>query len=155
MRGDGHGVILYLDLACPHCGAVWAGARDLGLRLCVRHFPLASQRPRSPALHAATEAAALQGGEEAFWGMWDSLLRDQSRQDDPHLWERARELGLDLQGFQADRRSEGVLERVQGDFRAAIRAGVAGAPAAFSWAGEPIAAGEGGLVDALAAFAAA
>ena len=60
VRGDGPEAIVYLDLACPQCAAAWARIRELPLRLCVRHFPLASKRPRSPALHAAAEAAAAQ-----------------------------------------------------------------------------------------------
>lgn len=137
VRGAGPEAVLYLDLACPGCAQVWAAVRELPLRLCVRHFPLASKRPRAPALHAATEAAAAQGGEEAFWKLWDSLLTDQSHHDDPHLWERAERAGLDLARFDADRRSAAVAERVQADFRGGIRAGVAGTPAGFA-AGRPL-----------------
>lgn len=125
-------MVLYLDLACPHCAAVWLAARELPLRLCVRHFPIASKRPRSPALHAASEAAAVQGGEDAFWEIWDSLYADRGRVDDPHLWARAERLGLDLERFEADRRSEAVAERVRADFRSGIRAGVTGTPSAFA-----------------------
>jgi protein-disulfide isomerase len=97
----------------------------------VRHFPLASKRPRSPALHAAAEAAAL-AGEDAFWSLWDSILADRGRVDDPHLWDRARSAGLDVERFDRDRRSETVAERVQRDFRSGIRAGVTGTPSAFA-----------------------
>ena len=55
--------------------------------------------------------------------MHDSLLADQGHLDDPHLWERAERLGLDLDRFEADRRSEAVAERVERDFRSGIRAG--------------------------------
>jgi protein-disulfide isomerase len=128
VRGDGPEVILYLDLACPHCAATWAGIRELPLRLVVRHFPVASKHPRAPALHAAAEAAGLQG---RFWEMCDSLLTDRAHQDDPHLWERARRFELDLERFERDRRSEAVVERVRRDFKQGIRAGVASTPAAF------------------------
>lgn len=134
VRGGGSGapeVVLYLDLACPGCAAAWQRIAVLGLLLCVRHFPIAAKRPRSPALHAATEAAAAGGGEEPFWLFWDSLYADRGRTDDPHLWERAERLGLDLARFDRDRRSERVAERIQRDFRAGIRAGVTGTPAAF------------------------
>ena len=80
---------------------------------------------------AAASAAAAQGGEDAFWALWDSLLTDQSHHDDPHLWERAQQAGLDLARFDADRRSRAVAERVQVDFRAGIRAGVSGTPYGF------------------------
>jgi protein-disulfide isomerase len=128
VRGDGPEVILYLDLACPHCAATWAGIGELPLRLVVRHFPVASKHPRAPALHAAAEAAGLQG---RFWEMCDSLRIDRAHQDDPHLWERARRFELDLERFERDRRSEAVVERVRRDFKQGIRAGVASTPAAF------------------------
>jgi protein-disulfide isomerase len=138
VRGQGREVIAYLDLACPHCAATWARMRELPLRLVFRHFPVASKHPRAPTLHAAVEAATIQGGEAAFWALVDSIYRDQGRLDDPHLWERARSLGLDLARFEADRRARAVEDRVRADFDGGIRAGVAGTPAAFS-GGRPVA----------------
>jgi protein-disulfide isomerase len=129
VRGEGPEAILYVDLACPRCAAEWALVRDLPLRLVLRHFPVASKHPRAPALHAAAEAAGLQG---RFAEMWDSLLGDQAHADDPHVWERVRDLGLDLERFEADRRSPAVEERIRRDFQGGIRAGVAGTPSAFA-----------------------
>jgi protein-disulfide isomerase len=130
VRGEGREVVLYLDLACPHCAAAWVRFRELPLRLVVRHFPVASKHPRAPALHAAAEAAAGQR-EAAFWEMVDSLYLDRGRVDDPHLWARAERLELDLEAFNRDRRSARVAERVRADFESGIRAGVTGTPAAF------------------------
>ena len=87
-----------------------------------------AKHPRAPALHAAAEAAGIQG---RFWEMCDSLFTDHGHQDDPHLWERARRFELDLERFERDRRSERVSARVRGDFEDGIRAGVASTPAAF------------------------
>jgi protein-disulfide isomerase len=131
VRGEGPEAILYLDLACPHCAAAWLEIEPLALRLCVRHFPVASKRPRSPALHAAAEAAALQR-EGAFWDLLAAIYGDQGHQDDPHLWARAEALGLDLARFEADRRSDAVAARVRADFESGIRAGVTGTPTAFA-----------------------
>ena len=130
VRGRGSAVTVYLDLGCPRCAGVWAEIAALPLTLCVRHFPLASKRPRSAALHAAAEAVAAQS-EQGFWEFWDSLLADRAHVDDPHLWERVRALGLDLGRFQRDRRSDRVAARVQRDFRSGIRAGVTATPAGF------------------------
>lgn len=128
VRGDGPEAVVYLDLACPHCAAAWGRLRELQLRLVVRHFPMAAKHPRAPALHAAAEAAGVQG---RFWEMCDSLLTDHGHQDDPHLWERARRFELDLDRFERDRRSEAVSARVRRDFETGIRAGIASTPAAF------------------------
>jgi protein-disulfide isomerase len=89
---------------------------------------VASKHPRSPALHAAAEAAGTQG---RFFEMVDSLYADRGRVDDPHLWRRVEELGLDLDRFEADRRSDAVAARVRRDFESGIRAGVTGTPAIF------------------------
>jgi protein-disulfide isomerase len=129
VTGDGVEAIVYADFGCPYCAAGWARLRELSLRLCFRHFPMASKHPRAPALHAAAEAAGAQG---SFWEMCDSLYADRGRVDDPHLWERAEQLGLDLERFQADRRSEAVRERIERDFVSGIRAGVGGTPWVFA-----------------------
>lgn len=129
IRGEGPDVVLYADLGCPRCAAVWEEVGRLPLRLCFRHFPVGSKHPRSPALHAAAEAAAAQG---AFWEMVDSLFADRGRVDDPHLWERAERFGLDIERFQEDRRSEAVKVRVRRDFESGVRAGVPGSPVAFA-----------------------
>ncbi|MGH2925885.1 MAG: DsbA family protein [Solirubrobacterales bacterium] len=130
-RGEGAEAIGYLDLACPHCAVTWSRVTSLGLRLVFRHFPVASKHPRAPALHAAAEAAGIQGGEDAFWQLVDSVYEDRGRVDDPHLWQRARDLGLDLDRFESERRSDAVARRIRHDFEAGIRAGVTGTPAFF------------------------
>jgi protein-disulfide isomerase len=147
VTGNGAEAIVYADLGCPYCAASWARIRALPLRLCFRHFPMASKHPRAPALHAAAEAAGRQG---AFWEMCDSLYAERGRVDDPHLWERAKRFGLDLGRFNAERRSDAVRERVQRDFTSGIRAGVAGTPTGFA-DGRML---SGDLVAALAGLAA-
>ncbi|MGI8631169.1 MAG: DsbA family protein [Solirubrobacterales bacterium] len=127
--GEGLPLVLYTDLACPACAVTWAQLRDLaGLQLVFRHFPMASKRPRSPALHAAAEAAGRQG---ALWEMADSIYADQGHRDDPHLWARAEALDLDVDRFEADRRSAAVAERIDRDFMTGVRAGITGTPSAF------------------------
>jgi protein-disulfide isomerase len=128
VRGEGPLVIEYADLECPFCARAHLLLAELPLRRVFRHFPVTSKHPRARRLAHAAEAAALQG---RFWEMHDSLYADQGRLDDPHLWDRATELGLDLDRFEADRRSQVVAERVERDFRSGIRAGVATTPTLF------------------------
>jgi protein-disulfide isomerase len=127
-RGEGPELIVYADLGCPHCASAWEEVRARKATVVFRHFPVASKHPRSPALHAAAEAASLQGH---FFEMVDSLYADRGRVDDPHLWERVERLGLDLERFEAHRRSVAVAKRVRRDFESGIRAGVTGTPALF------------------------
>ena len=121
-------MIEYGDYQCPYCAQADALLADLPIRRVFRHFPVVSKHPRARVLAAAAEAVALQG---AFWEFHDSLYADQGRLDDPHLWDRVRGLGLDLDRFEQDRRSESVAERVQLDFQSAIRAGVSTTPTVF------------------------
>jgi protein-disulfide isomerase len=118
-------VIEYGDYECPYCAKTDLILADLPVRRVFRHFPVVSKHPRAQVLACAAEAAALQG---RFWDMHDSLFGDQGRLDQPHLWQRCRDLGIDLDQFEDDRRSDAVAERVRRDFRSGIRAGVTTTP---------------------------
>jgi protein-disulfide isomerase len=131
IRGDEQArlVIEYGDFECPYCGALNARLSTLQLRHAFRHFPVRSSHPRAWAAACAAEAAGVQG---RFWEMHDLLFSDQARLEDPHLWERARRLDLDLERFEADRRSDTVLARVRRDFESGVRAGVVTTPTVFA-----------------------
>jgi protein-disulfide isomerase len=129
VRGEGKSLrVVYADLGCPHCAAEWVKIAERPGRTVFRHFPVASKHPRSPALHAAAEAAGAQG---RFFELVDSLYGDRGHVDDPHLWARAERFGLDRERFETERRSEAVRVRVRRDFESGIRAGVAVTPALF------------------------
>lgn len=130
VRGAEHAPLLveYADYECPFCALLHTRLEPAAFRHVFRHFPVRSKHPRAWPAACAAEAAALQG---RFWEMHDSLFADPARLEDPHLWDRARALGLDLERFDVDRRSEEVVARVQRDFRAGIRAGVGATPAVF------------------------
>lgn len=135
-------VIEYADYECPFCAALHERLSSLSVRLLFRHFPVRSSHPRAWAAAGAAEAAGAQG---RFWEMHDALLGDQARLEDPHLWQRAQRLGLDLERFDADRRSPGVTERVKRDFRSGVRAVVVTTPTLFLFRegrAEPIDPGE-------------
>jgi protein-disulfide isomerase len=121
-------VIEYADLECPYCAAAHLILKRLPVTRVFRHFPVTSKHPRARVLATAAHAAGLQG---RFWEMHDSLLEDQGHLDDPHLWERAERFGLDLERFEADRRSEEALAQVERDFKGGIRAGVTTTPTQF------------------------
>jgi protein-disulfide isomerase len=121
-------VIVYGDYECPYCAALELQLAELAVQACFRHFPVKSSHPRAYAAACAAEAAARQ---DAFWPMHDALFADQGRLEDPHLWERAERLGLDVARFDADRRSEPVLATVKAHFRSGVRAGVVTTPSAF------------------------
>ena len=123
LRGEGELVVMYADFTCPRC-AVVAGQLD-GRRVVFRHFALKAKHARAVPLARAAEAAANQG---AFWAFHDAVYADQGHVDDPHLWALAERLGLDLDRFEADRRSDAVAARVARDVQDGLRAGVAVTP---------------------------
>jgi protein-disulfide isomerase len=125
---DGALVVVYADFECPFCAATEWALSALRARTVFRHFPVRSKHPRAWAAATAAEAAALHG---LFWEMHDALFADQGRLEDPHLWRRAADLGLDVKAFDAARRSPEVEERVRRDFRGGVRAGVVTTPTVF------------------------
>ncbi len=120
--------IVYADYECPHCAVLNELLIARGEPWGFRHFPVRSTHPRAYAAACAAEAAALQ---DAFEAMHTSLFSDQGRLEDPHLWARAEQLGLDVARFDADRRSDAVLARVRRDFESGVRAGVVTTPTRF------------------------
>lgn len=136
-------VLFYGDFACPRCAVVHERLRPAPVRVVFRHFALKAKHPRALALAHAAEAAAMQG---AFWPFCDALYADQGRLEDPHLWARCEQLGLDLERFERDRRSEELAERVQRDVRDALRAGATGTPTVW------LAEGDDPLLDTMVGF---
>jgi protein-disulfide isomerase len=120
--------VVYADYECPFCAVLQARLTSRGAGWAFRHFPVRSKHPRAWAAACAVEAAALQG---RFAEMHAALYADQGRLEDPHLWARAERLGLDLERFEADRRSDAVIARVRRDFETGVRAGVVTTPTLF------------------------
>jgi len=118
-------VIVYADFECPYCAAAELKLKRARLRIAFRHFPVRLSHPRAWPAACAAEAAGLQ---DRFWEMHDLLFADQGRLEDPHLWARARTLGLDLERFDADRRGAAVTARIKQDFESGVRGGVVTTP---------------------------
>ena len=139
VRGDPSGtlIIFYADFTCPRCALAHDRLTALGARVAFRHMALRAKDERALPTACAAEAAAAQG---VFWPFADALYADQGHLDDPHLWERARMLDLDVERFDADRRSPQTAERVTRDTRAALAAGATTTPMLFA-AGEGLSGG--------------
>jgi protein-disulfide isomerase len=118
-------VIVYADFECPYCAVAARQLETAPLRSVFRHFPVRTSHPRAWAAAGAAEAAGLQG---RFWEMHDLLFADQGRLEDPHLWARARTLGLDLDRFEADRRDEAVTARIRRDFESGVKGAIVTTP---------------------------
>jgi protein-disulfide isomerase len=134
VRGDPGAslIVFYADFTCPRCALAHERLTAAGARVAFRHMALRAKDERALPAACAAEAAAAQG---AFWAFADALYADQGRLDDPHLWDRARKLDLDVERFEADRRAPAATERVQRETRAALAAGATTTPMLFAAGG--------------------
>lgn len=131
VRGDAGGplILFYADFTCPRCALAHERLTNVGAHIAFRHMALRAKSERAMPVACAAEAAAAQG---AFWSFTDALYADQGRLDDPHLWQRARVLGLDVAQFDRDRRDAAAAARVQRQTRAALAAGATTTPTLFA-----------------------
>jgi protein-disulfide isomerase len=122
------------DYQCPYCGAAYPFVkrvqRALGvkLRFIFRNFPLTEAHPFAMVAAEAAEAAALQG---KFWEMHDILYENQAQLEPAALPIWAREVGLDLEKFEAAIRKGDITRRIKEDRRSGISSGVNGTPCFF------------------------
>ena len=110
VRGDRRRplVLFYADFTCPRCAVAAERLKRRRVRACFRHFALRARHPRAVPLAHAVEAAARQG---AFWELHDASTPTRAAST-TRTCGRVRELGLDLDRFEADRRGPEVAERV-------------------------------------------
>ena len=97
------------------------------VRIAFKHLPL-PMHPGAPAAHAAAEAAHRQG---KFWPMHDKIFANPRAVDAATLAGYAREIGLDVERFEIDSRSEAVRARIDADAEEARKLGVTGTPSFF------------------------
>jgi protein-disulfide isomerase len=127
-------LIEYGDFECPYCGAAHPALRELrrrmgdGLRFAFRHLPVVERHPHAQEAAEAAEAAGEQG---RFWEMHDLLFENQRALAPDDLRGHARDLGLDLERFDAALADHRHRARVERDVESAARSGVGGTPAFF------------------------
>jgi len=124
-------VVEFSDFQCPFCSRATETVYQIRdrygdrVRIVFKHFPL-EIHPKAPAAHVAAEAAHRQG---KFWEMHDLIFDNQREMSEDRYLAYAGALGLDIQQFQADRRSLDVRERVLRDAEQAVELGIFGTPA--------------------------
>ena len=132
---EGRPIVEYGDYECPYSRQAFREVQrvesQLGdqVRFAFRHFPLTEIHPHALAASAAAEAAGVQG---RFWEMHELLFHRQKALEDGDLRSYAVELGLDVERFDADRVSAGVLARIRRDVESGLATGeVLGTPTMF------------------------
>jgi protein-disulfide isomerase len=124
----------YADFEAPSCREAAPVLRMLGkrfgadLRFAFRHFPIADAHPGALAVAVATEAAAAQG---QFWDMHDRIFASEFGAEPGALRRIAKEVGLDLDRYDADIAGGTLVAHIFEDFNSGTRSGVNGTPTFF------------------------
>lgn len=132
-------LIEYLDYECEVCGAYYPVVKRISeeykddVKFVVRYFPLPGHK-NSMTSALAVEAAGKQG---KYWEMHDIVFENQKdwgeqRFADSKIFENyARQIGLDMDRYSQDIRSQELRDRVERDRRAGQRLGITGTPTFF------------------------
>ena len=126
-------LVEFSDFECPYCSlavkqvnAIMA-AYPKDVKLIYKQFPL-SMHPHAPLAAAASLAAKDQG---KFWQMHDLLFANYRKLTRENMLVWAKEIGLDVEKFQADLDSGKYKKVVEKDTTDGETAGVYGTPAFF------------------------
>jgi protein-disulfide isomerase len=92
-----------------------------------KNFPLGFHKEAMPAAKACL-AADMQG---KFWEMEELVFKNPKKLTDEDLKGYAKKIGLDMQRFEKDYKSEEVEKRVKEDMTQARKAQVSGTPTLF------------------------
>jgi protein-disulfide isomerase len=124
-------VVEWADFECPFCAAVAPVLKETverypeQVQLVFKHYPLSAHEHAEGAARAAV--AAHQQGK--FWALSQALFASQKEGlDETRLEKLAREAGLDMKGFDADRASEATADSVARDRKQADELGLEGTP---------------------------
>jgi len=127
-------VVVFADFECPACAGVHPILKQLlkkygsQVRLVYRDFPLTKIHENALPAARAAYAASKQG---KFFEFGELLYDNQTELDSASLEKYAKQLGLDLQKFNADRNSEEALAEIKKDLADGNEYGVTGTPSIF------------------------
>ncbi len=126
-------IVEWSDFQCPFCNRVSPTLAKIEaeygdkVRIAFKHLPL-SIHPQAPQAHAASIAAHRQG---KFWEMHDRIFSNQRDLSTETLESHARAIGLDMDRFSADVRSDEVKNLIDADMEQAKGLNVTGTPSFF------------------------
>lgn len=126
-------VIEFGDVECSSCRYAFDKfghkfGKEVSAQLSFHHLPLDIHQFGKPCA-LALEAADMQG---KFWPLFDALFTDQSAAlSEDFIQTKARNTGLDLAKFEADRKGAEAAERVKADIALGEKMGVTRTPTFF------------------------
>ena len=126
-------IVLFSDFQCPFCSRLLPSLQQVEqaygnrVKIVWKHMPLPpSMHPQAQAAAEASEAAREQG---KFWQMHDKLFASQRDFAQPDAFARiARDVGLDMNAFQASLAAGKGRQRVLEDQSVAQRMGIQATP---------------------------
>jgi protein-disulfide isomerase len=127
------------DFQCPPCGMLHPVLKQMQsefgpqIRIIFREFPLVPTHEHALAAARAAEAAGMQG---KFWEMHDMIYENQKAWKDvfdvrPVFEGYATRIGLDLERFRSDLRSNTVQDRITEDGKRARSLNIKGTPTVY------------------------
>jgi len=126
-------IVEFSDFECPFCArgkeSIDAVKEQFGdkVRVVFKNMPLAFHKNAEPAA-----AAALAAGEQGkFWEMRELLFENQRSLNEELFVSKAKELGLNVDKFKKDMKSDSVKKQIEADKAEAERLGVRGTPNFF------------------------
>lgn len=142
-------IVEFSDTECPFCKQFHATmhqvidtyGRDGTVAWVYRHFPIEQLHQKAQKEAEATECAAAQGGNEAFWKYVDEIYaRTPSNDglDAAQLPQIAESIGLDRAAFESCLSSGTYAAEVQKDYDDAVQSGGRGTPHSVLIAQEPL-----------------
>ncbi|HEV2704915.1 MAG TPA: thioredoxin domain-containing protein [Pyrinomonadaceae bacterium] len=126
-------IVEFTDYQCPFCAKAQETVRQLlelypgKIRHVVKNLPLGFHDHATSAAVAALAA----GRQGKFWEFRQLLFENQQAMSESDLTRYARQLGLDMQRFEADRKDPALGELVARDVKEAAAAGANGTPTFF------------------------
>lgn len=131
-------VIEYSDFECPFCKKIHPILQQVvdtygdTVNWVYRHYPLSFHDPLATKEAMATECAAEQGGNDAFWKYTDLIFATSTSGGnglaDEQFPQIAQKVGLNVSEFQDCLNSEKYLRHVQQDMTEGAEAGIDGTP---------------------------
>ncbi len=121
----------FSDFECPYCAKAHAVVKEFmakngnDVTLVYKHFPLKQIHQQAEPAALASWAAFQQG---KFWEYHDALFEQQSKLGEELYLELAKNLKLDIDKFNRDRKSNEAKEALKKDFELGKSLGVRGTP---------------------------
>ncbi len=138
VRGDDNAkiaIIEYSDFDCPFCASFHETTKQIlkeypgEVKWIYRHFPLEQLHPESRAKAIASECAALQGGNDAFWAFADEMFGGSFTISNINT--AAANIGLDVNAFASCLANEDTASAVDYDVNTALDVGVQATPGGY------------------------